>query len=174
MELVLQAFIVLLKFLVPSLMLVFPLIGVWANYLLDIVDGDILMTLGMNEYLYQTIDKSADLVSYVFMLILGMRWRVSKIIAILFVYRLIGQLAFFITRNELVFVLFQNLLEPFLLIYTVLVFKFRNDKDAYAFYKKHLIIIWSVVLIYKIWNEWYLHFANIDLSTIFFGFNGGK
>jgi len=167
------SFIIALKFLVPALMLIFPLGGVWGNYVLDIVDGDLLMGLGVAEYTYQTLDKFADLISYVFMLILGLRWRIKKIVVILFAYRLVGQVLFFITRNELVFMFFQNFLEPLLLIYTVILFKFKKDDKAHEFYRKHIFIVWAIVLVYKIWNEWYLHFANIDLSTIFFGINGG-
>ena len=93
-----QIFIVFLKLAIPASMLIFPLFGLWGNYLLDIVDGDILQSLGLSDYLYQTIDKSADLISYIFMLILAWRWRIKKTILILFVYRLIGQLLFFITN----------------------------------------------------------------------------
>lgn len=155
-------------------MLHIPIAGVWGNYFLDIVDGDILMGLGLSEYSYQTIDKLADLFSYVFMLILGLRWRIRKTIIVLFVYRVIGQLLFFSTRNELVFFYFQNFLEPLLLIYTLLVFKSKSEEKAYALYQKYIFIIWGIILAYKIWNEWYLHFANIDLSLLFFGVTGGK
>lgn len=154
-------------------MLFWPLFGLWGNYILDIVDGDILMSLGMSNGLYQTIDKSTDLVSYFFMLILGLRWQIRKTIIFLFIYRIIGQILFFITGNEIVFFYFQNLLEPLMLIYVLLIFRKKSEKLAYQTYKKHIKIIWAIVVVYKLWNEWYLHFANIDLSTILFGINGG-
>ncbi len=165
--------IISLKILVPASMIIFPLIGLWGNYFLDIIDGDLLQGLGMSDYFYQTVDKSADFVSYIFMLLLGLRWHIRKTILILFIYRIIGQILFFITRNESIFFYFQNFLEPLMLIYVLLIWKQKSEKAAYLTYKKHWKIIWTIVIAYKLWNEWYLHLANIDLSTIFFGFNGG-
>ncbi|MAG60076.1 hypothetical protein CMO96_04785 [Candidatus Woesebacteria bacterium] len=169
----LQGFIVLLKIIVPSLMLWFPFPAVWANYVLDVLDGDILLELGMEESLYQTIDKVADYFSYIIMLIVGLRWRIKLIVVVLFIYRTIGQALYFLTNNELMFFYFQNFLEPLMMIYALLVFKRGSDLEAFKTYKKHIILIWIIILAYKIWNEWYLHFANIDLSTFFFGVTGG-
>jgi hypothetical protein len=169
-----QIIVVALKIIVPALMLWFPFAGLWGNYFLDIVDGDILLSLGMSDEKYQLIDKSADLLSYVFMLLLGRKWQIKKTITVLFVYRLIGQILFFVTKNELFFFYFQNFLEPLMMAYALILFKLKSEDKTYAFYKKHLIKIWTIVLLYKLWNEWYLHFANIDLSLLFFGFTGGQ
>ena len=171
---ILIALIILLKILIPALMLKFPFLGLWGNYFLDVVDGDILLSLGMSDSTYQIIDKSMDLISYIFMLILGLRWSIRKTVIILFTYRIIGQILYFITGNELIFFYFQNFLEPLMMIYALILFKQKDEKKAYLTYKKHVILVWAIVLIYKIWNEWYLHFANIDLSLLFFGFSGGK
>lgn len=170
----LQILTVALKFVVPSLMLRYPFPAVWANYFLDVIDGDILLSLGLSDYTYQTIDKFADYYSYIFMLILGLRWNIKKIIIILFAYRTIGQILFFVTRNELVFVLFQNFLEPLVMTYSLIIFIQGSEKKAFRVYKRHFILIWLIVIGYKLWNEWYLHFANIDLSLMFFGFTGGQ
>lgn len=172
--LLLQIVIVILKVAISLLMLWFPFIGVWGNYLLDVIDGDILLSLGMSDTLYQTVDKSADLLSYVFMLILGLRWRIRKTTIILFIYRLIGQVLFFVTRDELMFVFFQNFLEPLMMIYTLLLMRLKSEKKVYKIYKQHIILIWMIIIGYKVWNEWYLHYANIDLSLLFFGFTGGQ
>lgn len=170
-----QLFIVLLKFLVPLVMLKFPFLGAWGNYFLDVVDGDILLELGMSEYFYQTIDKVADYFSYIVMLVLGFRWRIKTTIIVLFVYRTIGQLLFFATRNEMMFFVFQNFLEPLVMAYSLLLLlKKGNEEKAHVLYKKHFLVIWITIFSYKVWNEWYLHFANIDLSTFFFGVTGGN
>jgi len=73
-----------LRFLVPPLMLKFPLFGAWSNHILDSVDGDVLLELGMREETYQTIDRVADFFSYVIMLILGLRWQIRHVIILLF------------------------------------------------------------------------------------------
>lgn len=166
--------IVLLKFIIPSLLLKFPFPAAWTNYFLDVIDGDILRALGLSEFFYQSIDKLADYYSYVFMLILGWRWKIRKTIVVLFLYRTIGQVLFFVTRNELSFFYFQNFLEPLVMIYTLLIFKAGTTLAAHKKYKQHFKLIWGIILTYKIWNEWNLHFANIDLSKLFFGFSGGN
>lgn len=173
MDIFAQVVIVGFKFVVPPFMLLFPFPAVWINYVLDVVDGDILMGLGMNEFTYQTIDKAADYFSYIFMLFLGLRWQIKRTIVILFLYRTIGQVLFFATRNELMLFYFQNFLEPLVMVYTLLLFKQGSEEKAFQSYKRHFRLIWVIVLAYKVWNEWYLHFANIDLSTLLFGFSGG-
>ncbi len=169
----LQLLVVLAKFLLPLLFLTQPL-AIWANYFLDIIDGDLLRYLGMSEYWYQTIDKSADYISYVCMLLMARKWRIRQTVVFLFIYRTFGQLLFFITRDEQMFFLFQNFLEPLLLIYVLLIVKTKSESKAYTLYQKHRTFIWIAVIFYKVVNEWYLHIANIDLSSIFFGFNGGN
>lgn len=166
--------VITLKFLVPLSMLWFPFIGVWGNYILDVVDGDILLSLGLTDSTYQNIDKFADLISYIFMLVLGLRWRIKNIIIVLFVYRLIGQILFFITLDERVFLYFQNFLEPLMMAYTFLILINKSEEKAHQVYKKYFYLVWAIVIGYKLWNEWYLHFANIDLSKLFFGFTGGE
>lgn len=173
MQLIAQYIVVALKFIIPALLLWFPFPAAWANYFLDVFDGDILQHFGMEEYTYQTVDKIADYVSYIFMLILGRRWKIKKLITALFIYRTIGQALFFITRDELALFYFMNFLEPLVMAYTFLLFKFKSEKKAYASYKKHLVLIWAIIIGYKVFNEWYLHFANFDMSTVLFGLNGG-
>jgi hypothetical protein len=163
-----------LRFLVPPLMLKFPLFGAWSNHLLDSVDGDVLLELGMREETYQTIDKAADFFSYVNMLILGRRWRIRHVIVLLFLYRSIGQALFFTTRKELVFLYFPNFLEPLVMTYTLLLaFSKGQESRAYATYRQHRGLIWSAIIVLKVWNEWVLHVANIDLSERLLGFTGG-
>ncbi|QQS44308.1 hypothetical protein IPM65_01775 [Candidatus Roizmanbacteria bacterium] len=166
--------VIALKFVVPALMLYFPFASLWANYILDVVDGDILQYLGMSDMNYQTVDKTADYVSYIFMLLLGMRWRIKKTVIALFIYRTIGQILFFLTRNELFFFYFQNFLEPLMMIYALILLFQKDESKAYRVYKKYFFLIWAIIIAYKVWNEWYLHFANIDLSTMFFGIDGAN
>src|SRR3990167_4067048 len=101
MPLSLQAIVIALKIIIPSLMFWNPLIGVWGNYFFDIIDGDVLLSLGMNDATYQTLDKSIDLFTYVVMLAVGFRWHIRKTVVILFCYRLVGQILYFIGGNEL-------------------------------------------------------------------------
>ncbi len=170
----LAALVVSLKFVVPSLMLRFPFAGAWGNYVLDSVDGDVLLELGMPEERYQTVDKAADYFSYIIMLIVGLRWRIKRLVVLLFVHRTIGQALFFTTRNELAFVSFPNFLEPLVLAYTLLLARHQGrEAQAYAAYRQYRGPIWIAIIAYKLWNEWSLHVANTDLSQRVFGFTGG-
>jgi hypothetical protein len=60
------------------------------------------------------------------------------------------------------------------LIYSLLLFSHKGlEPRAYAAYRNHRGLIWIIITGYKLWNEWSLHAANIDLSERFFGFTGG-
>jgi len=153
----------------------FPFAGAWSTYVLDNVDGDVLLELGLPEETYQTIDKTADYFAYVVMLIVGRRWRIKRLIALLFVHRTFGQALFFTTRNERAFFAFPNFLEPLVLIYTFLLFRHQGrEPEAYAAYQRHKTPIWIAIITYKLWNEWSLHVANIDLSERIFGITGAS
>ena len=165
-------FVVLLKFVIPVLMLWWPIAAVWANYVLDTVDGDILGSLGLSNAPYQLIDKTADYWSYIFMVLVARHWHIRRTVYVLFAYRTIGQVLFFATGNELVFFYFQNFLEPLMLIYVLLIWRAGSENRAYSLYRRHILLIWAIIILYKLWNEWYLHYANIDLSTLLFGVSG--
>ena len=162
------ALVVFLKFFLPVFLLRYPFQASWLNFILDTVDGDILIRFGLSDSVYQLLDKAADFTTYLFMFLAGRSWQVGRIIAALFAWRTIGQALYFATQNELVFFFFPNFLEPFFMIYSLLLF--INPQKAQWRYEKHLFLIWFIVVAYKMWNEWNTHLANIDLSETFFGF----
>lgn len=49
---ILISLIVFLKFFVPVLLLKFPFLAGWANFILDTIDGDILILLGLEGFNY--------------------------------------------------------------------------------------------------------------------------
>ncbi|MSP22852.1 MAG: hypothetical protein EXR66_07560 [Dehalococcoidia bacterium] len=64
------------KFLLPVALTWLPFEAGWLNFVLDTVDGDILIPAGLGggvvadqNHLYQNIDKAADYVTYVFMVV---------------------------------------------------------------------------------------------------------
>jgi hypothetical protein len=161
------ACVLLLKFALPVLILRFPFQASWANYLLDTLDGDVLMPLGLAPASYQTWDKAADWVTYAAMFFAGRRWEIGRAITVLFALRSVGQILYFATGNDLFFFFFPNLLEPLFLIYSLL--RFRDERTAHERYRRHRLLVWSIVVVYKMWNEWNIHVARIDLSEFFFG-----
>ena len=156
--------IVGLKYGLPVLLVAFPFAAGGANFILDTVDGDLLIPLGLSDPVYQTIDKSADWVTYVFMVIAARRWPIWRIVLGLFIFRSVGQALFFITGDELMFFFFPNFLEPLFLAYATIRF-FRRD-GAHEFYRRHIVVIWVVVVLYKLQDEWITHVANVDRSDL--------
>ena len=52
------AVIIAAKFAIPVLIVRFPFAAGWANFVLDTVDGDLLIPLGLEDPTYQLIDKA--------------------------------------------------------------------------------------------------------------------
>jgi len=166
------AAIIAAKFLVPVLIVRFPFAAGWANFVLDTVDGDLLIPLGLEDSTYQPIDKAADYVTYIFMVVAAWKgsWPMLKWIVGFFVLRTFGQLLFFITNNEAVFFFFPNFLEPLFLIYATLLF--FKKAEAPAVFKRHRIPIAIFIFLYKMQDEYITHIGNVDRSDLIQGLFG--
>jgi len=159
--------VIFLKFAIPAAIPFAPFLAGWANFILDTIDGDILIPLGMSDTSYQPIDKIADWATYIGMTAAAWRfkWEIKKWIYGLFAFRSIGQTAFLLTNDERLFFFFPNFLEPLFLIYATIFFiKKSNNQTTYAFYQKHKWMIWIFVIIYKMQDEYITHIANLDRS----------
>ena len=163
--------VVALKYLLPLLLIPFPFFAGWGNFILDSVDGDILIPLGLSDQIYQLIDKSADYVTYACMVVAAWRWPLRRAVIALFALRTVGQLLFFVTGNEIVFFFFPNFLEPLFLVYATILFWKRGD--APAFFARHAVLIWVLVIAYKLQDEFITHVANIDRSELIGRLFGG-
>lgn len=150
-------------------MMVNPFIFGWLNFVLDTVDGDLLIPLGMEDTTYQPIDKFADYVTYVFMVVVGWKWFIKKEILVTFALRTVGQALFFITNNEIVFFYFPNFLEPLFLVYATMVFYYKKEKKAFEKYKKHRPLIWGLIFFYKMQDEYITHVGNVDRTEFIKG-----
>lgn len=158
--------LICLKFLLPVAIIFSPFWAGWANFLLDSIDGDFLIPLGLPDATYQLIDKTADWFTYVAMVIAAWRlkWPIRRWIYGLFALRTIGQLLFFMTQDERVFFFFPNFLEPLFLIYTTIAF-FRGTK-ANATYHSWRWPIWIFVILYKMQDEYVTHIINVDRTEL--------
>ena len=154
------------KYLIPLLIVPFPFAAGWANFVLDTIDGDLLIPLGLEDPTYQPIDKAADYVTYFFMAIAAYKgdWPIKKWILGFFIFRSIGQLLFFITNNEIVFFYFPNFLEPLFLIYATILF-FKKE-EGHAVFMRRVIPISIFIFIYKMQDEYITHVGNVDRSDL--------
>ena len=161
--------VIFLKFAFPIAIVFFPFLAGWANFVLDTIDGDILIPLGLKDSTYQPIDKIADWATYIGMALAAWRlkWGIRRWIYGLFIFRSVGQLAFLVTGNEQILFYFPNFLEPLFLIYATIFFlKKAAEPKAYDFYLKHKWAIWIFVVLYKMQDEYLTHISNVDRSDL--------
>lgn len=168
MNLPLIIVVVALKFLLPVLYLWFPFAAGWGNFALDSMDGDLLLPAGLDEGLYQNIDKAADWVGYLFIFVWGWRRSIRREITATFALRTVGQVLFFATHDEKMLFYFPNLLEPLFLVY-VTIARFRGWGRVQAIYRARLVLIWLGILVYKFQDEWFTHVANVDRTDFLRG-----
>jgi hypothetical protein len=176
------ALIVGAKFVVPLLIVRFPFAAGWANFVLDSVDGDLLIPRGLADAVYQPVDKLADWVTYAAIVALAYRsaWPTRRLMLGLFLFRSIGQVGFLLTANELLLAIFPNFLEPvFLVTASILAWGrvVRRLPDwrerAFALLYRHRWLIGVLVVIYKLQDEYFTHVANIDRSEFLQRLLGG-
>ena len=181
-ETVAIALIVAAKFGLPLLIVPFPFVAGWANFFLDSFDGDLLIPLGLPNETYQPIDKITDWVTYVAIVIVAFRneWPTKRLMLGLFLFRSVGQISFLVTGNELLLAFFPNFLEPlFLVTVTILAFErvIRHYPDwqerGFAILHRYRWLIGTVIVIYKLQDEWITHVGNIDRTEFLQQLFGG-
>jgi hypothetical protein len=167
------ALIVLAKFAVPVLIIWFPFAAGWANFFLDGFDGDLLIPLGLPNETYQPVDKVTDWVTYVAIVICAYRrqWPIRRLMLGLFLFRTIGQVSFLLTENELFLAFFPNFLEPlFLVTASILAWErsVRHYPDwqerGFDFLYRHRWLTGTLIVLYKLQDEFLTHIANFDRS----------
>lgn len=176
------AVIVLGKFVLPLLIIRFPFAAGWANFVLDSVDGDLLIPLGLPNAIYQPVDKLADWATYVAIVVLGYRdrWPIRKLMFGLFLFRSAGQASFLVTGDELLLAFFPNFLEPLFLVTASILAWERTIRHApdwrdrgFAFLHRHRWLIGSLIVLYKLQDEYFTHVANVDRSDLLRQLLGG-
>jgi hypothetical protein len=169
------ALVVAGKIALPLLIIPYPFAAGWANLVLDSVDGDLLIPLGLEPAVYQLLDKSTDWLTYVAMVSVGFRsrWPIRWLLLGLFAFRSIGQVTFLLTENEIVLALFPNFLEPLFLVTATLLawnrsVRHRADwrERAFGTLHRHRWVIGLLIVLYKLVDEWITHIGNIDRSDL--------
>jgi hypothetical protein len=181
-ELVAIVLIVAAKFGLPLLIIPFPFAAGWANFLLDGVDGDLLIPLGLPDGIYQPVDKLSDWVTYVAIVVVAYRnvWPTKRLMLGLFLFRSVGQMGFLLTGNELLLAVFPNFLEPlFLVTASILAWQraIRRLSDwqerGFAILYRYRWLIGILIVVYKLQDEYFTHVANIDRSEFIQQLLGG-
>jgi hypothetical protein len=176
------ALIVAAKFALPLLIVWFPFAAGWANFVLDGIDGDLLIPLGLPNEIYQPVDKIADWATYVAIVVVAYRnaWPTKRLMLGLFLFRTVGQISFLLTENELLLAAFPNFLEPLFLV-TVSILAWERvvrrlpDWQARGFgiLHRHRWLIGTLIVVYKLQDEYFTHIANVDRSDFIKQLFGG-
>lgn len=181
-EVIAIGLIIAAKVAVPLAILAFPFAAGWANFVLDGIDGDLLVPLGLPNETYQPVDKLTDWLTYVVIVALAYRqgWPIRWLMLGLFLFRSVGQAAFLLSGNELVLALFPNLLEPLFLVVVSLmawrrVVRRRPDwrESTFATLHRRRIPIGAAIVAYKLVDEYLTHVGNIDRSDLLRSILGG-
>ena len=159
--------VILRIFSAPSIF-VWPLPAIILSFFLDVIDIEFASRKVLTLSEYERCDKVLDLWWYLNIMIFS--WfqlpNYRYILLILFIFRTVGEIIFFIKNDRKIFFLFPNFFENiFFLIFFSLNFKQLN----FLLDKRFIFFSLSVVIIGKIFQEWWVHIAQISIPKHFFG-----
>lgn len=161
-------FIVFLRIITAPLVFIWPLPAIILSFFLDSIDIEFASQKVLTLAEYERWDKALDLWWYLNAMIFG--WfsfpYFKYFLLFLFVFRLIGDLIFFLKGDRRILFLFPNFFENvFLLISLSLFIKPLN----FLLDGKYFLTSLTVVILLKIFQEWWIHVALISIPEKFFG-----
>ncbi len=161
-------FVVLLRILVAPLIFIWPLTAIILSFFLDVIDIEFASRGALTLEKYERYDKALDLWWY--FNVMTFSWfylpNYRYVLLILFIFRTVGEVIFFIKKDRRIFFLFPNFFENiFFLIFFSLNFKQLN----FLLDKKYFLFSLSASISLKIFQEWWVHIAQISISEHFFG-----
>lgn len=154
----------LTRILAAILMFFFPVLGYFLTLFFDSIDLWLFVIFDSPFSIhYNIIDKSLDFFTLLIALIISFRFeKIQKNAAIfLFIWRLIGFFAFFLTGQKFYFLIFPNIFENFFL-FCIIQRKYFPD---FRTTKKNLWLIILLLAIPKLFQEWFLHVSGNDMKV---------
>ncbi len=154
-----------LRFLVPLFIPKWPLPAVLACLVLDGIDQSIFQRFGFDPPGYQNYDKAMDLfyLSIAFLASLQ-NWTRSSAVGIsrfLFFYRMVGVMAFEITGNRTLLLIFPNTFEYFFIAYELVRLRWDPRRFGLRFWLVTAACIWIFI---KLPQEYWIHVAQLDFT----------
>jgi len=156
--------IFILRILVAPLIFVWPLLSIILSVFLDLIDADFAYKL-ISKKLYEIVDKNLDLWWFANIMIYAyINYPDYRIyLLILFIYRFIGQLIYYVSKNRKILIFFPNFFEW---IFFLIFFGKNFDPSILNGQKYYLFLI--TIFITKIFHEWFLHVADLSIREDFF------
>jgi hypothetical protein len=154
-----------LRFLLPLFIPRWPLPAILACLVLDGIDQTIFQTFGFDPPGYQNYDKAMDLfyLSIAFLASLQ-NWTRSAAVGIsrfLFFYRMVGVMAFEISGERTLLLIFPNTFEYFFIAYELVRLRWDPRRFSTRFWVLTAAAIWVFV---KLPQEYWIHVAQLDFT----------
>jgi hypothetical protein len=157
------------RLLAPVLILSWPFWGIVATMFVDTVDWKFIQVVTSSDNIaYQAWDKMMDLYSWIFILWILRSWKdvwARKVAIMLFGYRLIGMILFWITGRKSLLFFFPNVFENFVIL-TLLLF-WQSNKQKLGLSRSNKIIMLLVLIVPKFIHEYFQHLLGRQPWEIF-------
>ncbi|MEA2020287.1 MAG: hypothetical protein U9M98_00950 [Patescibacteria group bacterium] len=154
--------------MLPCFLWRYPFAVTVGSVVLDAFDVEFfrLATNSTNSDLYQVLDKSLDFYWYLFAFIYSLFTPYWFIFAILFSIRLIGMIAFLLSKDRRVFLLFPNIFENFFVFYVAV-----ETLPQLSHLLNYPAILWvsAFLIVIKLFQEYLVHIAGFSLHRTIFG-----
>ncbi|HEC64504.1 MAG TPA: hypothetical protein ENI23_04350 [bacterium] len=147
---------VIVRVLISISILFYPLEAVFLSIVFDLLTTWPLAWTGLDKKQYHQIDKSLDLIDYLFLIIVTVNTPIAIPASILLGIRLVGHIAFYIKEDSRVFIFFPNVFYFYVLLY-LLIERFAWDIDINAWY------VWIGLILFKLVHEAYIHIFPLDI-----------
>jgi hypothetical protein len=151
---------ILLRTILPLYIFINPLVGIFIAIITDLIDHEILVRWQkMSRHLYQLQDKYLDQFWYFLIIIFLFINQAPPIVNIIvistFLYRIVGQILFVKSKNELYFLIFPNLMEPYFWLYILYPNSYQNPKS---------LLNWTIIILtLKLYQEYFIHISKSSL-----------
>jgi hypothetical protein len=159
--------VVAARFLLPLLILRYPLPAIIGCLLLDGVDQTIFQTFGYDPPGYQSYDKAMDVfylaIAYLATLRNWQNLMAFRISRALYFYRLVGVVLFEFTQVRALLLLFPNTFEYFFIAYETVRTRWSPRRYGLRWWLVAAALIWVVI---KLPQEWWIHVAKLDLTDV--------
>ncbi|KKQ24776.1 MAG: hypothetical protein US40_C0001G0029 [Candidatus Roizmanbacteria bacterium GW2011_GWC2_37_13] len=149
--------IIFLRILFALLIFRLPQLSVIVSFFLDVVDGDFAPS-AITKKQYQFVDKTVDFFVYIFEMIYAwINFRDFRLFLLaLLLWRFIGMVVFYITKNRRYFIIFGNYFEN---AFYVIFFNFIVINFVFT-----LITVFA----FKLFQEWFIHVADLSVREDIF------
>ena len=164
MNIIIYVFIITLRIVSVPLIFVWALPAIILSVFLDLIDADFAHKV-VSKKLYQIIDKNFDLWWFINIIIYSfINYPDYKIyLLILFIYRFLGQLIYYISGNRNILLFFPNFFEW---VFFLIFFGKNYYPSIIAGQTFYLILL--VIFFVKIFQEWFLHVADLSIREDLF------